>query len=120
LGDKYGICEIGLWYEFGEGFAKNKAKVREWCWLGKESGDFESYRLWLHSWLHSKAHWFYRKTTLSIRNNNEFYDPKLLCKHKNIQIRHYSDNITLFHNYLYYIDYLFDDFDDIINDFLYE
>jgi TPR repeat protein len=45
LGSRYGIWEIGLCYEFGEGFAKNKAKAREWYWLGKESGDFESYRL---------------------------------------------------------------------------
>jgi hypothetical protein len=120
LGDIYGIREIGLCYEFGEGFTKDKAKAREWYWLGKESGDFESYRLWLRSWLHWKAHWFYRKGTLSIRNNSEFYDPKLLFKYTEHQIRHYCDDIDIVHDYLYFIDYLFEEFDSVLDDFLYE
>jgi TPR repeat protein len=98
LGDRYGIREIGLCYEFGEGIARSKRKAREWYWLGKESGDFESYRLWLRIWLHSKAHWFYRKGTLSIRLNTEFYVPKLLFKYKDFQIRHYSDDLDIVHD----------------------
>jgi TPR repeat protein len=118
MGDVYGICEIGLCYEFGEGLPKSKKKAREWYWLGAESGDSESYRLWLRGWLHSKSHWFYRKGTLSVRQNTEFYDPKLLFKYKQYQIRHYPDDIDGFHDYLYWIDYLFEDFDSVIDEFL--
>jgi TPR repeat protein len=120
MGDRYGIREIGVCYEFGEGFARSKRKAHEWYWLGKESGDFESYRLWLRLWLHSKAHWFYRKGTLSIRQNTEFYVPKLLFKYKELQIRHYSDDLDVFHDYLYFIDYLFEEFDSVIDEFLYD
>jgi TPR repeat protein len=42
LVDRYEIRKIGLCPEFGEGFAKNKAKAREWYWLGKESGDLRA------------------------------------------------------------------------------
>jgi TPR repeat protein len=120
LGDRYGIREIGLCYEFGEGFAKSKRKALEWYWFGCESGDFESYRLWLRIWLHSKSHWFYRKGTLSVRKNSEFYDPTQLFKYKQLQIRHYVDDLDIVHDYLYFVDYLFEDFESVLDDFLYK
>jgi TPR repeat protein len=121
LGDRYGICEIGLCYEFGEGVPKSKRKAREWYWLGKESGDFESYRLWLRSWLHSKAHWFYRKGTLSIRRNTEFYVPQLLFKYKQFYVRHYNDDdLNNYHYYLKFVDLIYDRYDSVIDHFLYK
>jgi hypothetical protein len=51
--------------------------------------------------------------------NTEFYNPKFLFKYKHLQIRHYDDDLDVFHDYLYFIDYLFEEFDSVINDFLY-
>jgi hypothetical protein len=50
--------------------------------------------------------------------NTEFSDPKLLFKYNEHEIRHYFDDFDYFHDFLSFIEYLFDVFDSVIDEFL--
>jgi hypothetical protein len=105
--------EIGIYHELLEGVGKRKRKASSWYYLSTESGDFDS------------AVGFIRKLVGSTgkarfaRLNSEFYDQKLLIKCNDLKIRHYSDNLDVFHDYMYFINYLFAKFDSVLYNFLY-